>query len=123
ICLSAKAQKLTQILKELEKNTSIDGSAIVTLKGQMMASALHSDIDERAVAAMAAALTSVGNRVGGTLKIGTLGQMTVAGSDRIILLNSMKEAFLIALSPSDAKIGLLDFEIGQALDKIQKTLG
>ncbi|MHA1748793.1 MAG: roadblock/LC7 domain-containing protein, partial [Promethearchaeota archaeon] len=123
ICLSAKAQKLTQILKELEKNTSIDGSAIVTLKGQMMASSLHSDIDERAVAAMAAALTSVGLRVGDTLKIGNLGQMTVAGSDRIILLNSMKRSVLIALAPSDAKIGLLDFEIGQAIEKIKQALG
>ncbi|MHA1143556.1 MAG: roadblock/LC7 domain-containing protein [Candidatus Helarchaeota archaeon] len=121
--MSAKSQKLNQILKELEKNTSIDGSAIVTQKGQMMSSALHSDIDEKAVSAMAAALTSVGTRVGGTLKIGDLGQMVLTGTNRIILLNSLKNSLLIALAPSDAKIGLLDFEIGQALEKIKQTLG
>ncbi|MHA1146447.1 MAG: roadblock/LC7 domain-containing protein [Candidatus Helarchaeota archaeon] len=121
--MSAKLEKLSQILKELEKNTSIDGSAIVTPKGQMMASALHSDIDEKAVSAMAAALTSVGTRVGENLKIGDLGQMVLTGTNRIVLLNSLKNALLISLAPSDAKIGLLDFEIGQALEKIKQTLG
>jgi len=67
--MSAKFQKLIEILKELEKNTAIDGSAVVTPKGQMMAGALHSDIDEKAVAAMSAALSSVGTRVGSTLSI------------------------------------------------------
>jgi len=121
--LSAKAQKLVAILKDLEKNTSIDGSAVVTPKGQIMAGALHSDIAEKAVSAMAAALSSVGARVGGTLKIGNLGQMVITGSDRVILLNTMANALLIALAPADAKIGLLDFEISQAMDKIKLTLG
>ncbi|MHA1386194.1 MAG: roadblock/LC7 domain-containing protein [Candidatus Helarchaeota archaeon] len=121
--MSAKAQKLVAILKDLEKNTSIDGSAVVTPKGQIMAGALHSDIAEKAVSAMAAALSSVGARVGGTLKIGNLGQMVITGSDRVILLNTMANALLIALAPADAKIGLLDFEISQAMDKIKLTLG
>jgi len=121
--MSAKFQKLVEILKTLEKNTVIDGSAIVTPKGQIMAGALHSDIDEKAVAAMAAALSSVGNRVGETLHIGNLGQITLVGSDRIILLNALKNALLIALAPADAKIGLLDYEIGEALKKIKATLG
>ncbi|MHA1698410.1 MAG: roadblock/LC7 domain-containing protein [Promethearchaeota archaeon] len=121
--MSAKFQKLIEILKELEKNTAIDGSAVVTPKGQMMAGALHSDIDEKAVAAMSAALSSVGTRVGSTLSIGNLGQMTLVGSKRVILLNTLRNALLIALAPADSKIGLLDFEIGEALKKIKQTLG
>jgi len=121
--MSAKAGKLAQILKELEKNSEVDGSAIVSPKGQLMASALHADINPQGVAAMAAALTSVGARVGKTLNAGDPGQMVLAGSKRLIIVNSLTNAILIALAPADAKVGLIDFEVSQALDKIKTTLG
>lgn len=121
--MSARAEKLTQVLKELEKNSVIEGSAIVSLKGQMMVHALHTDIDQQSVAAMSAALTSVGTRVGETLKAGELSQMVLTGKNKIIIVNAMSNAVLISMAPSDAKIGLLDFEIAQAMDKIKLTLG
>jgi len=121
--MSAKSQKLTQILKDLEKESVIEGSAIISFKGQVFASALHSDADERAIAAMAAALSSVGTRVSKTLGAGTLNQIVLTGSDKLILLHSMRDALLITMAPGDAKEGLLNFEIEQAINKIKLTLG
>ena len=58
--MSAKEEKIKEILYDLEKNSEVTNSALVSLKGQMMASALHADIDEKGLAAMSAALVSVG---------------------------------------------------------------
>ena len=121
--MSAKEEKIKQVLLDLEKNSEVSNSALVSLKGQMMASALHRDIDEKAVAAMTAALTSVGTRVADTLKSGKTGSIVITGSDRVIVLHQLAQAVLIALAPADAKIGLIDFEINAALDKLKMVLG
>ena len=121
--MSAKSEKITDILYELEKNSEVSNSALVTLKGQMMASALHKDVDEKAVAAMTAALTSVGARVADTLKTGKTGSIIISGADKLVVLQQLTQAVLVAIAPADAKIGLIDFELNAALDKIKMVLG
>ena len=121
--MSAREKKLLEILKELERNSDIDGSAVVSLKGQMMAAALHEDVDSKAVGAMSAALSSVGLRVSGTLGAGELSQIVLTGENKTVIVNEMANAVLIALAPADAKIGLLDFEISQAIEQIILTMG
>jgi len=121
--VSAKEEKIKQILRELEKNSEVSNSALISLKGQMMASALHNDVDGKAVAAMTAALTSVGNRVADTLKSGKTSSIVISGVDQLVVLNQISQAVLIALAPADAKIGLIDFEINTALDKVKMVLG
>ncbi len=121
--MSAKADKINEILKELENNSEISNSALISLKGQMMASALHNDVDAKAVAAMTAALTSVGSRVADTLKTGKTSSIVISGADKLIILSQLAQAVLIALAPADAKIGLIDFEISAAVDKIKMVLG
>ena len=121
--MSAKSEKIKDILYELEKNSEVSNSAVVNLKGYMMASALHKDLDEKAIAAMTAALVSVGTRVASTLKSGKTGSIVITGSEKLIALNQMAQAVLIAMAPADAKIGLIDFEINSAVDKIKMVLG
>lgn len=121
--MSAKEEKINQILLDLEKNSEVSNSALISLKGQMMASALHRDIDERAVAAMTAALTSVGTRVADTLNSGKTGSIVITGSDKIIVLHQLAQSVLIGIAPADAKIGLIDFEINAAIDKLKMVLG
>lgn len=121
--MSAKEEKVKEILFELEKNSEVSNSALVSLKGQMMASALHKDVDDRAVAAMTAALTSVGARVADTLKSGKTGSIIITGDSKLIVLHQLAQAVLIAIAPADAKVGLIDFEVNSALDKIKMVLG
>jgi predicted regulator of Ras-like GTPase activity (Roadblock/LC7/MglB family) len=121
--MSARAEKIKQVLLDLEKNSEVSNSALVSLNGQMMASALHKDMDERAIGAMSAALVSVGNRVADTLNSGKTGSIVISGSEKLIILNQLAQAVLIALAPADAKIGLIDFEVNSALDKIKMVLG
>ncbi len=121
--MASIAQKLTAILKELEANSDIGGCAVVSNRGQIMASALHQDIDEKSVAAMAAALTSVAGRVGKTLGSGDTESISITGTDKIILTNPLKNSVLIAIAPANAKLGLLDYELEKSRSEITKVLG
>lgn len=118
--MSALSEKLKAILKKLEQNSDVFGGAVVNNRGQMMASALMGDYDENTVAAMSAALTSVGIRVAKTLSAGDMLSITLNANDAVILVKQLDRSVLIALAPTDAKIGLIEFEIDQAVEEIKK---
>ena len=73
--------------------------------------------------AMGAALVSVGNRVADTLSSGKTNSIVISGADKLIILTQLARAVLIAMAPSDAKIGLIDFEINSAVDRVKMVLG
>jgi predicted regulator of Ras-like GTPase activity (Roadblock/LC7/MglB family) len=120
--MSAKKQKLETILKEIEQNCEVDGAALVSGKGQIMCSALHADVDEKAVSAMAAALTSIGGRVGTVLKSGSPKGILVDGSTKMVMLRQIESSVLITTAPAGSKVGLIDFELDSASQKIVDVL-
>lgn len=120
--MSAKIEKLSAILKELEQNCEVDGSALVSSKGQVMCSALHQDVDEKAVSAMAAALSSIGSRVGEVLASGEPKGILVDGVSKMVMLRQIESAVLIATAPAGSKIGLIDFELDNASKRIGGVL-
>ena len=120
--MSAKKEKLETILKEIEQNCEVDGVALVSNKGQIMCSALHADVDEKAVSAMAAALISIGGRVGTVLKSGDPKGIMVDGTSKMVMLRQIQSAVLISTAPAEAKVGLIDFELDSASQKIVDVL-
>ncbi len=120
--MSSKMKKLTDCIKQLEANSEVDGCALVSDKGQVMASALHKDVDEKAVSAMAAALLSIGGRVGAALEAGTPKNIVIEGTDKTVIVRKVIDAALIATAPSGAKIGLIDFEMDKAAGDIKDIL-
>lgn len=120
--MSAKIKKLNECLKNLELDSEVDGAALVSERGQLMATALHKDVDEKAIAAMAAALVSIGTRVGSALGSGKPKNIVIEGATKVIIVRSLPKAALIATASADAKIGLIDFEIDKAAEEIATTL-
>ncbi len=120
--MSAKIKQLTEILKDLERNSEVTGVALVSIKGQLMCASLHKDVDEKAISAMSAAMVSVGTRVGQVLNAGTTSSIVINASQSIVILNQLSAAVLISTAPPDAKIGLIDFEISNTLEKINGIL-
>jgi predicted regulator of Ras-like GTPase activity (Roadblock/LC7/MglB family) len=58
----SKVEELTNLLKDLEGTTpDIEASAMVSVDGLMIASALPQDVEEDRVAAMSAAMLSLGH--------------------------------------------------------------
>ncbi|MHA1948350.1 MAG: roadblock/LC7 domain-containing protein [Candidatus Thorarchaeota archaeon] len=120
--MSAKIKKLSEILRKLEADSEIDGSALVSERGQLMAAALHKGVDEKAVAAMAAALVSIGSRVGSSLGSGEPKNIVIEGERKMIIVRSLPKASMIATAPNDSKIGLIDFEMDKAVQEVENVL-
>lgn len=121
--MSKKTKKLESYLTELENNSGIIISALVNRKGQLMASGSQlKDLDNNALSAMSAALTSVGARVGSTLACGELASIQISGTNRLVLVNALDSSVLISVGPAESKVGLLDFEISKTIDKINEAL-
>ena len=122
--MSARTEKLEHILNQLENESEVITSALVNTRGQLMAAgAKMKDMDERALAAMSAALTSVGSRVGDTLSCGDVGSITITGVERLVIVKSLSSAVFISVSPAASKIGLLEFEIDKTVNDLKQILG
>jgi len=111
-------------LRELQiATTDIEASAIVSVDGLIMASALPSDAEEDRVSAMSAAMLSLGERIAGELGRGTLDQVYVRGdSGYVILMAIGEEAVLTALVRDSAKLGLVFLDMKRAANDLAKLV-
>jgi predicted regulator of Ras-like GTPase activity (Roadblock/LC7/MglB family) len=88
-----------------------------------MASALPAGMDEDRVAAMSAALLSLGERAAQGLGRGDLSQVYVEGDNgTVFLVSADDEAVLVAVGRLGAKVGLLLFEVKQAAAAVATCL-
>jgi predicted regulator of Ras-like GTPase activity (Roadblock/LC7/MglB family) len=120
--MSSKNKKLTDCIKRLEADSEFDGVALVSGRGQLMASVLGKAVDEKAISAMAAALVSIGSRVGTALGSGAPKSIMIEGKDKMVFVRSLSKAAIIATAPTDAKIGLIDFEMDKTMEAVDEVL-
>ena len=115
-----KRDRLNEILKDLEATTSdIEASAVVSVDGLMIASALPREVEEDRVAAMSAAMLSLGERTANELARGALSEVYVKGeSGYVILMASGENAVLTALARKDAKLGLVFLDMKRTAEEI-----
>ncbi len=121
--MSKKIAELDTVLRKLEQTCDLDGSALVTEKGQMVCSSLPEGSEEKAVSAMAAAIMLIGKRVGAELKMGALKSTRIDGIERSIILRGLGNVVLVGQAPSNSEFGLIHFELNRASDKILSILG
>ncbi|MBI5207397.1 MAG: roadblock/LC7 domain-containing protein [Candidatus Firestonebacteria bacterium] len=116
--------ELEKVLKRLEANVpEIEAAAVVSLDGLILASALPNDIDEDRVAAMAAAMHSLGEKVSEELKRGMLEQLFIRGVEGFtFIVQAGAEGVLTVLARKEAKLGLIFLEIKRATVEIAKIL-
>jgi len=102
----------------------IEASAVVSVDGLIMASALPVEVEEDRVSAMSAAMLSLGERIATELGRGELYQVYIRGSKGFIFLTSVgSEAVLTALGRQDAKLGLIFLEMHRAAEDLEKLVG
>ena len=116
-----RSQLLIDRLHELHASSpDIEASAIVSVDGLIIASALPTDTEEDRVSAMSAAMLSLGERIASELGRGSLEQVYVKGEKGIVLLVSVgEEAVLTALAREQSKIGLILLEMRHAAEDLK----
>ncbi|MCS7246621.1 MAG: roadblock/LC7 domain-containing protein [Anaerolineales bacterium] len=102
----------------------IEASALVSVDGLIMASALPPDAEEDRVSAMSAAMISLGERISTELRRGELEQVYIRGSNGFVILSAVgQEAVLTVLARPNAKLGLVFLEMRRAAEDLLRMVG
>lgn len=111
---------LTNLLRQAPE---VEAAAVVSFDGLPMASALPASMDEDRVAAMSAALLSLGERAAQGLGRGDLSQVYIEGENgTVFLVSADDEAVLVAVAARGAKVGMMLFEVKQAAAAVAAAL-
>ena len=101
----------------------IEASAVVSVDGLAIASALPQGVEEDRVAAMSAAMLSLGERIASELGRGSLEQVYIKWSDGYVVLMSVgNDAVLTALARENAKLGLILLDMRRAVEALSKLI-
>ena len=100
-----------------------EASAVVSVDGLSIASALPQGVEEDRVSAMSAAMLSLGERIASELGRGILEQVYIKGQKGYVVLMSVgQEAVLTALAREHAKLGLILLDMRRAVEDLSKLI-
>jgi predicted regulator of Ras-like GTPase activity (Roadblock/LC7/MglB family) len=120
----SRSSRLDRVLGDLlGQAPELQAAAVVSFDGLPMASALPVGMDEDRVAAMSAALLSLGERAAENFGRGSLTQVYVEGENgTVFLVSADDEAVLVAVGAKGAKVGLLMFEVRRSAAAVAAAL-
>jgi hypothetical protein len=119
-----RTQLMVDRLRELQASSpDIEASAVVSVDGLSIASALPQGVEEDRVSAMSAAMLSLGERIATELGRGSLEQVYIKGVKGYVVLMSVgEEAVLTALAREQAKLGLIFLDMRRAAEDLSKLI-
>jgi hypothetical protein len=115
-----RGDTLEGVLNELQGSIpEIEACAIVSVEGLPIVSALPTDVDEAKVAAMTAAMLTLGEKAAIELGKGNLEQVNIKGQQGWLLaIQAGMNACLTVSTTRDAKLGLVFLDMKRAAEKI-----
>lgn len=118
-------EQMVDRLRDMQAaSPDIEASAVVSVDGLIIASALPESAEEDRVSAMSAAMLSLGERISGELGRGNLEQVYIRGDDGYVILAAIgEEAVLTALARQEAKLGLVFLEMRRAAEDLEQMVG
>ena len=121
----SRSEEMVETLRAMQTAApDIEASAVVSVDGLIMASALPVEVEEDRVSAMSAAMLSLGERIAGALGRGGLDQVYIRGDSGFIVLSAIgEEAVLTALAREKAKLGMVFLEMRRAAKTLTKLVG
>jgi uncharacterized protein len=120
----SRADRLDRAIHALLAQTpELEAAAVVSFDGLPMAAALPPSMDEDRVAAMSAALLSLGERAASGLGRGELSQVYIEGdAGTVYLVSCDDEAVLVAVAAKGAKTGMVLYEVRRTAKTIAEAL-
>jgi len=119
-----RTDRIVERLRNLQMSTpDIEASALVSVDGLAIASALPAGVEEDRVAAMSAAMLSLGERIASELGRGALDEVYVKGERGYVILTAVGEdAVLTVMARAGAKLGLVFLEMRRAPEELADIL-
>ena len=122
---TTRTEQMVSRLRQMQAACpDIEASAVVSVDGLIIASALPNEVEEDRVSAMSAAMLSLGERISAELGRGTLEQVYIKGAEGYVILSSIgAEAVLTALARQNSKLGLIFLEMRRATSDLEQVVG
>lgn len=120
----SRVDELNRILRQLQNGCpDVEASALISEDGLMIASALPADLDETRVAGMTATLLNLGTRVSTELRRAGVREVIVRGErGYAVMISAGRGVLLLVLTNEAAKLGLVFFDMNEAIDRIGRVL-
>lgn len=122
--MDAQQEALVERLHRLQQAApDIEASALISMDGLIIASALPEDAEEDRVSAMSASLLALGQRIAYELNRGMLDQVFIRGTDGdVLLIGAGNDAVLTVISRKDAKLGLMLYYMKRTAKELNALL-
>lgn len=120
----SRLDELNSILRKLQSNSpGLEAGALISEDGLMVASALTPDLDETRVAGMTATLLNLGTRAAHELSRGEVKEVIIRGEHGYaVMIDAGRGALLLSLANESAKLGLIFFDMHEAIRSLKKVL-
>lgn len=120
----SRIDELNRILRKLQHDSpGVEASALISEDGLMIASALSASMEETRVAGMTATLLNLGSRAAIELNRGGVQEVIVRGElGYAVLISAGRGALLLALTNESSKLGLVFFDMREAVRALAKVL-
>lgn len=121
----SKIERLNKALADLQSSSpDVEATAVVSEDGLIMASLLPRGVEEAQVAAMSAAMLTMGARTARELKRGAVEQIFVRGGEGyVVIMAAGPHAVLIGMARREAKLGLLFLDASRAAEAVKGIIG
>jgi len=119
-----RLDELNRILRKLQIDSpGIETSALISEDGLMIARADNMNMEETRVAGMAATLLNLGTRAAMELSRGSVQEVIVRGENGYaVVLSAGRGTLLLAVTNESSKLGLIFFDMREAIRALQKVL-
>ena len=120
----SRTEQMVTRLREMQISTpDIEASAVVSVDGLTMASALPPGVEEDRVSAMSAAMLSLGERIATELGRKSLEQVYIHGDKGHVFVFAVgEEAVLTVLCREQAKLGMVLLDMRRAAEDLAKLV-
>lgn len=120
----SRTELMVDRLRDMQVSSpDIEASAVVSVDGLPIATALPREVEEDRVSAMSAAMLSLGERIASELGRGGLSEVQIKGEKGFVILQSLgTEAVLTVLAREGAKMGLVLLDMRRAVDDLTKLV-
>ena len=120
----SRTEELNKALSDLQASSAdVEACAVVSEDGLIIASSLPHGFEESHIAAMSAAMLSMGGRTAMELNRGKIEQLFLKGENGyVIVMHAGSHAALLTRARKEAKLGLIFLDMSRAADEVKKIL-
>lgn len=122
--VTSRGEAINNILKALiTRSPDIEGCAVISIEGLVIASVMLEEMEEERVAAISAIVLSLGERIVSELSRGTLEQVYTKGEKGYVLISSCgPDAILVIIANQFAKLGMVFLDAKRTSSELMKYL-